>query len=120
MKYLIIIFFILFACQKDGVYYKPTPDVTLSVTNVTAKSAELHGFVSGQDSVIRGFLISKYNVPDLTRPDNDIIWADKGVGEFVATPELEHNQVYWVCAFCYYPRFANRVTYGNTVILKTL
>lgn len=117
---ILLVVLLFTSCQKDSITYKSPPKVTLKVSNITAKSCELTGFATGNDNVIRGFLISKYNVPGLSRPDNTILWASRGFGQYVITPELEHNQVYWVVSFCYYERRAGDVSYSDAIAFKTL
>ena len=118
MRKLFFILLLFSACQKESITFKPAPVPTLQVRNITAHSALLIATLQS-DSCVRGFLISKYNVPDLTRPDNDILWSPYGVGDYAYLANLEYRQVYYVRAFAYWRGQADNIGYSEVSVIKT-
>ena len=116
-KLLVLITMVLLGCQKDGVGYRAIPTPTLAVKDITAHSAMLTATLLG-DSCVRGFLISKYNIPDLTRPDNEILWCPYGIGDYQLQVKLVHRGSYFVVAFAYWRGQADRVGYSEVVGFK--
>lgn len=116
----ILILVLLFAsCQKDSITYKDPPKLRLQVINTAPNSVLFIATTSSQDSVIRGFVISKTEIPVLTHEGTEILWTPRGRGDFAWMPHLQANQQYWVAAFCYFERHADKVSYSNSIGFKT-
>lgn len=97
--------------------YKTLPTPLLTVSNITPHSVDLSATMVG-DSCVRGFLISKYNVPDLERLDNDVLWCPYSTGNFEMRVPLVYREVYFVRAFVYYRGQADRPEYSETMVVK--
>lgn len=111
--------FFLSSCQKDSTYFKPTPQVTLQVNNITATTCELSGAVEGNVKVVRGFIISAYNIPDFYSDYTFRIYCDEGYGTYKVNLNLTPDSEYWVKAFCFYPTRADEMGFSELIKFKT-
>lgn len=115
----VLVFFVFASCQKDSITYKDPPKLHLQVINTAPNSVLFIATTASQDSVIRGFVISKTEIPVLTHEGTEIMWSPSGRGDFAWMPHLQANQQYWVAAFCYFERHADKVSYSNSIGFKT-
>ena len=116
---LIVLLLIAFSsCQKDGITYNDPPKLVLQVINTAPNTVLFIATTTSQDSVIRGFVISKTEIPVLTHEGTEIMWSPRGRGDFAWMPHLEANQQYWVSAFCYFEGGADKVSYSNVIVFK--
>ena len=105
---------ILLSCT-DSITYIIKPDVTTKILFVGSKSVALKATMSGKISCVRGFLVSKFGTPSFDDPEVEIIWCNDGIDDFSSVIPLEHGMTYFALSFCYYPRHADDVSYGNLV-----
>jgi len=109
---------IMLSCT-DSMQYILKSDTTTKILFVGSKSVALKGTMSGKISCVRGFLISRYNIPTFRDKEIQIEWCNDGIDDFSKLINLEHGITYFAVSFCYYPRHADDVSYGNAVYFKT-
>ena len=106
MRYLLIAL-LFFSCQKDGIFAKEPPILTIEVQFSIPYTSQV--ILTGNVSEVcyRGFMVSYLAGSKITDSGIAVLPYDKGTGKFQLPIGLESGKIYYVKAWGYREDISN-------------